>query len=162
LILQKKGFAAPIIPYPTGRFIRWDTFPSTSCLATIMLSRDEGLLRSIAYDARQCLGLFNPAFEGLDARYFVDVFLLGVNRRGFFVEMISSPLGQFFNRVYSGSTKELRVLPADPLDSKKVRFIDPFQNQVMSNSGFLDEFFPAVWGRAGLQKILNCLNAVRF
>jgi hypothetical protein len=83
-------------------------------------------LKSIAYYARQCLGFLNPALDRIDARYFVDMFLLAVNCREFFVEMISSPLRQFFHRVYSGGSEKLSVLPADSLDSKEISFINPF------------------------------------
>jgi hypothetical protein len=55
----------------------------------------------------------------------VDVSLLAVNSREFFVEMISSPLRQFFDRVYSGGSENLTVLPADSLDPKEINFIDP-------------------------------------
>jgi len=40
--------------------------------------------------------------------------------------MISSPLRQFFDRVYAGASEKLRVLPADSLDSKEISFVDPF------------------------------------
>ena len=83
-------------------------------------------LKSVAYHARQCLGFLNPALDRIEARYFVDMFLLAVNRRKFFVEMISSPLRQFFDRVYSGGSEKLSVLPADSLHSKEIGFIDPF------------------------------------
>jgi len=83
-------------------------------------------LKSVAYYARQCFSLLNPAFDRVDAGYFVDVFLLAVNSREFFVEMISSPLRQFFDRVYAGASEKLRVLPADSLDSKEISFVDPF------------------------------------
>ena len=44
-----------------------------------------------------------------DARHFVNVFLLAVNSRYFFVEMICSPLRQFLDRVYSGGSEKLSV-----------------------------------------------------
>ena len=55
----------------------------------------------------------------------MDMFLLAVNGREFFVEVISSPLRQFFDRVYFGRSEQLIVLPADALDSKEISFIDP-------------------------------------
>jgi hypothetical protein len=42
------------------------------------------------------------------------------------IEMISSPLRQFFDRVYSGGSEKLSVLPADSLDVKEISFIDLF------------------------------------
>ena len=43
----------------------------------------DGLALFFAYYARQCLGFLNPALDRIDARYFVDMFLLAVNRREF-------------------------------------------------------------------------------
>jgi hypothetical protein len=54
-------------------------------------------------------------FDSIDARYFVDMFLLAVNGREFFVKVISSPLRQFFDRIYSGGSEQLSVLPGDAL-----------------------------------------------
>jgi hypothetical protein len=42
-----------------------------------------------------------------------------------FVEMISSALRKFFDRVYSGGSEKLSVLPADSLDPKEISLIDP-------------------------------------
>ena len=53
-------------------------------------------LNSVAYYARQCFGFLNPTLDRVHAGYFVDVLLLSVNRHELFVEMISSPLRQFF------------------------------------------------------------------
>jgi hypothetical protein len=39
--------------------------------------------------------------------------------------MISSALRKFFDRVYSGGSEKLSVLPADSLDPKEISLIDP-------------------------------------
>jgi len=44
----------------------------------------------------------------------VNVFLLLVDSREFFVEMIRFPLRQFLDRIYACGSEKLRVLPANP------------------------------------------------
>src|SRR5215469_4348242 len=116
---------------------------------------------SVGHYARQCFGFLDPVFDRTEARKLVNMFLLLVDCREFFVEMIRFPLRQFLDRIYARSSEKLRVLPANPFDPKQIRFIDPFQNQMMRDPGFLDQFFTAIWSRTELQKILHRFDSVR-
>ena len=115
--------------------------------------------RLVLHCRRKNLGLVDHLLDHLLGRDDPGEILGLVDLGHLGYEVRSNPVLKFLHGVDTGSLEKLGELRADALDTEEVSMVDPGEDELAGDAGYLLEFLAALRGLAPFEELIYCLNA---